>query len=129
MSINQEIENTHLTKRIALIAYLKSVSDQYKLRRYGDIVYFSKKLRYCVLYVNSDEALKIKDQIENLDFINRVEISEEDKLNLNSEYIEGQISDLAKKAEEKIQKEQEKNEDQLKWESFQVNTLREIYTL
>lgn len=43
MSINKEIEGTHLIKRVALIIYLKSVSDQYKLRRYGDIVYFSKK--------------------------------------------------------------------------------------
>ena len=94
MSINKEIEGTHLIKRVALIIYLKSVSDQYKLRRYGDIVYFSKKMKYCVLYVSRRDAKEIQREIASLDF-------------------EKQIADMAKEAEEKLQLEQEKNEDQI----------------
>lgn len=129
MSINKEIEGTHLIKRVALIIYLKSVSDQYKLRRYGDIVYFSKKMKYCMLYVNRREAKEMQKQISNLDFVTYVEISAEDEVNLDSEHIEKQITDMAKAAEEKLQLEQEKNEDQMQWELFQENMLREIYLL
>lgn len=129
MSINKEIEGTHLIKRVALIIYLKSVSDQYKLRRYGDIVYFSKKMKYCILYVNRREAKEMQKQISNLDFVTYVEISAEDEVNLDSEHIEKQITDMAKAAEEKLQLEQEKNEDQMQWELFQENMLREIYLL
>ena len=113
MSINKEIEGTHLIKRVALIIYLKSVSDQYKLRRYGDIVYFSKKMKYCMLYVNCREAKEMQKQISNLDFVTYVEISAEDEVNLDSEHIEKQITDMAKAVEEKLQLEQEKNEDQM----------------
>lgn len=129
MSINKEIEGTHLIKRVALIIYLKSVSDQYKLRRYGDIVYFSKKMKYCMLYVNRREAKEMQKQISNLDFVTYVEISAEDEVNLDSEHIEKQITDMAKAAEEKLQLEQEKNEDQMQWELFQENMLREIYLI
>ena len=129
MSINKEIEGTHLIKRVALIIYLKSVSDQYKLRRYGDIVYFSKKMKYCMLYVNRREAKEMQKQISNLNFVTYVEISAEDEVNLDSEHIEKQITDMAKAAEEKLQLEQEKNEDQMQWELFQENMLREIYLL
>lgn len=113
MSINQEIEHTHLIKRVAIIIYLKNVSDQYKLRRYGDIVYFSKKMKYCVVYVDRKEAKELKNQIENLDFVTHVEISAEEKINLDSQHIENQITEMAKEAEKTLQLEQEKNEDQI----------------
>lgn len=113
MSINKEIESTHLIKRVALIIYLKSVSDQYKLRRFGYIVYFSKKMKYCVLYVNRKDAREVKDQIYNLDFVTYVEISPEEEVNLDSQHIEGQLTEMAKEAEKKLQLEQEKNEDQM----------------
>ena len=114
MSINKEIESTHLIKRVALIIYLKSVSDQYKLRHFGDIVYFSKKMKYCVLYVNRNECNEIKGQIAHLDFVNHVEISAEEEVNLDSQHIENQLAEMAQKAEKKLQLEQEKSENKLK---------------
>lgn len=108
MSINKEIEGTNLIKRVALIIYLKSVSDQYKLRHYGDIVYFSKKMKYCVLYVDRKECNEIKGQIAHLDFVKHVEISAEEEVDLDSKHIENQLTEMAKKAEEKLQLEQEK---------------------
>lgn len=113
MSINKEIESTHLIERVALIIYLKSVSDQYKLRRFGDIVYFSKKMKYCVLYVSRKEAREIKEQIYHLDFVTHVEISPEEEVDLDSHHIESQLTEMAKEAEKKLQLEQEKNEDQM----------------
>lgn len=113
MSVNKEIESTHLIKRVALIIYLKSISDQYKLRHYGDIVYFSKKMKYCVLYVSRSEAKEIQREIAHLDFVTYVEISAEEKVNLDSQHIESQITEMAKEAEKKLQLEQENNEEQM----------------
>lgn len=113
MSINKEIEKTRLTKRVALIVYLKTISDQYKLRHYGDIVYFSKKMKYCVLYVDRQEAKEIKKNIAELDFVTYVEISAEEKVNLDSEHIENQIAQMAQEAEKQLQLEQENSEEQL----------------
>ena len=54
MSVNQELSERDITQRTSLIVYLRNASnDQFKLRRYGDIVYFSKKLHYLILYVNA----------------------------------------------------------------------------
>lgn len=111
MSINQDLEDTGITKRIGLIIFLKNASDQYKLRRYGDIVYFSKKMRYCVLYVDEDEAAYEIKEISNLDFVKHVEKSEEENLDLSSSHLEGQITDLAKKAEDKLLNLQKENGD------------------
>ena len=66
-----------------------------------------------MLYVNRREAKEMQKQISNLDFVTYVEISAEDEVNLDSEHIEKQITDMAKAAEEKLQLEQEKNEDQM----------------
>lgn len=114
MSINQDLKDTNLDSRTSLIIYLKSVSDQYKLRKYGDIVYFSKKMKYCILYVDSQRAPESKKEITALDFVKKVENSEQDELDLSGDHLEGQITEMARQAELKLQKRQEKNEDLLK---------------
>lgn len=113
MSINQDLENTVMTQRQGLIVYLNSVSDQYKLRRFGDIVYFSKKMAYCVLYVDQKEAAKILATLKTLDFVKKVAISNGDNIDLSSSHIEQQITDLANAAEAKLLQEQEKSAEQL----------------
>ena len=70
-------------------------------------------MKYCILYVNRKEAKDMKNQIGQLDFVNYVEISPEEKVNLDSQHIEGQLVKMAKEAEKKLQLEQEKNEDQM----------------
>ena len=79
MTINQELADLDLPKRTSLIVYLRNAnSDQFKLRRFGDIVYFSKKMHYLIMYV----------------------VSEADQIDLDNQQIEDQITDLAKEAEE-----------------------------
>lgn len=108
MSINQDLENTGITKRLSLIVHLRSASDQYKLRHFGDIVYFSKKLRYCILYVDKKDAKQIINEISSLPFVVKVESSKEESIDLGSDHIEQQITDLAQKAEDKLQKSRER---------------------
>lgn len=114
MSINQDFAQTSLFQRSSLIIYLTNISDQYKLRKFGDIVYFSKKMKYCILYVDSKVAKEREREIASLDFVKRVELSEQDALDFNGDHLEDQIASLAKQAEAKLQARQEKDENLLK---------------
>ncbi|MGQ5709115.1 YlbG family protein [Lactobacillus sp. PSON] len=111
MSINLDLKDSLLVQRTGLIIFLKNASDQYKLRRYGDIVYFSKKMCYCILYVDTKDAEHELNEISSLDFVKHVEFSQEENICLSSQHLEGQIADLAQEAEEKLLKKQTENED------------------
>ncbi|RHW54563.1 YlbG family protein [Lactobacillus bombicola] len=104
MSVNQDLANTQLTSRQGLIVYLNSISNQYKLRRFGDIVYSSNKLRYCILYVTQNDVEKIITILEAQDFVNCIEKTMADNINLDSKHIEQQISEMAKTAGEELEK-------------------------
>lgn len=54
-------------------------------------------MKYCVLYVNRNECNEIKGQIAHLDFVNHVEISAEEEVNLDSQHIENQLAEMAQK--------------------------------
>lgn len=103
MSINQELAEQEIPSRTSLIVYLRNVNnDQFKLRRFGDIVYFSKKLHYLILYVNKSEAEETADKLRAFNFVKKVEFSQNDALDLDNRKIEQQISNMAKEAEEKL---------------------------
>ncbi|GHV98193.1 hypothetical protein lacNasYZ03_06270 [Lactobacillus nasalidis] len=113
MSINQELEKQEIPSRTSLIVYLRNVNnDQFKLRRFGDIVYFSKKLHYLVLYVNRDEAEEVAHKLQGFNFVKRVEFSMNDALNLDNQNIEQQLNQMAQEAEEKLN--QKDKEDWIK---------------
>lgn len=128
MSINHNIEMANLTQREAIIVYLKNTSDQFRLRKFGDIVYFSKKFKYCVVYVDRDQIEKEAEEISSLDFVEGVEISNEDRLELTSTHLEDQLAKMAEKAEQILEKRQKENEDAFKWELFRVNMRKGIYS-
>lgn len=113
MSIKQDLTNKNISQRLSIIVYLNSVSNQYKLRHYGDIVYFSKKFGYCILYVNQNEIDQVMRNLTALDFVDRVERSKWDQIDLSSDHIEKQITDLAADAERKLQERQENTEQLL----------------
>lgn len=113
MSIKQDLTNKNISQRLSIIVYLNSVSNQYKLRHYGDIVYFSKKFGYCILYVNQNEIDQVIRNLNALDFVDMVERSKWDQIDLSSDHIEQQITDLAADAERKLQERQENTEQLL----------------
>lgn len=113
MSINQDLTKTNMTKRQGLIIYLNNISNQYKLRRYGDVVYFSKKMGYCILYVNQKAAEEVIKTLSAFDFVERIEKSTADEIDLTSSHIEKQISDLAAEAEAKLLEGQENDTEKL----------------
>lgn len=103
MSVNQELSEQDITQRTSLIVYLRNASnDQFKLRRYGDVVYFSKKLHYLVMYVNASEAEETAVRLRALSFVKGVDLSAADELKLDNEDTEKQLTEMAKEAEAKL---------------------------
>lgn len=113
MGVEEDLANKNINQRQSLIVYLNSISDQYKLRRYGDIVYFSKKFAYCILYVNKKEIEQVCQDLNSLDFVEKVEKSNWNQIDLSSDHIEKQIAELAKEAEKTLQERQEDTEQLL----------------
>ncbi len=105
--IDHEPTSEKIVPRINLIVWLKRSNNQYKLRRYGDIVYFSKKARYCVLYVDEDKSEEIRETLLRLDFVENVVISDRKKLQFSSEHQEKMMAEL----KEKYDHMREENED------------------
>ncbi|KRN02818.1 hypothetical protein FD13_GL001537 [Levilactobacillus senmaizukei DSM 21775 = NBRC 103853] len=58
--------------RQSLIVYTYSLKQTRQLKRYGTVMYVSKKMRYVVLYVNRDDISALTDQLSHLRFVKRV---------------------------------------------------------
>ncbi|TCT26895.1 uncharacterized protein YlbG (UPF0298 family) [Melghiribacillus thermohalophilus] len=71
------------TKRQGLIVWLRHLKYLRKIRRYGHIIYSSKKLKYVVMYVNQDEAESLAEKLQSLPFVTRVEPSYKPYVNQN----------------------------------------------
>ncbi|MFC3882698.1 YlbG family protein [Bacillus songklensis] len=62
-------------ERQGLIVYIHSVKQAKALRRYGNVHYVSKDLKYVVLYVNMDEAEAVMKKLQSLPFVKNVQPS------------------------------------------------------
>lgn len=58
--------------RQSLIVYTYSLKQTRQLKRYGTVMYVSKKMRYVVLYVNQEQVAALTDQLSHLRFVKRV---------------------------------------------------------
>lgn len=99
--------NNKMTARTQIIVWLYQISDQYKLRRFGNIIYFSRKNKYVVLYVSSEYASKVITELKSENYVQSVETSKTDKLDFSAEHEEKMMRELKEEAE----KLREENED------------------
>lgn len=81
-----------LTTRQEIIIWLKNGRLCKKLRRFGTIIYVSFKMKYVIMYVNSEQAEEKIAQIADLAFVQNVELSP--RQNLKTDYSEKRISNL-----------------------------------
>ena len=93
-----------LDKRKSLIVWLYNSKDQFKLRHFGDIVYFSRKKNYVIIYVDLEQVEKIITTLKKEKFVKRVEKSQHDNLNFSAEYEEKFMNDLRHEAEQMLEK-------------------------
>ena len=64
-----------LSQRQGLIVWLKTLKKASQLKRYGNVHYVSKRLKYAVLYCDMRNRDRIIKKLESLPFVKRVELS------------------------------------------------------
>jgi len=62
-------------KRQGLIVWFQHMKNLRQIKRYGHLLYASKKMRYAVLYVNEDELEEVEIKLLKLSFVSRTERS------------------------------------------------------
>lgn len=72
-------------KRQGLIVWFEHRQNIRHIKRFGHVVYVSKKLRYLVLYVNQSEIDAKEYELVNLPFVSKVERSYKPFLKTNFE--------------------------------------------
>ncbi len=88
-----------LGARQGIIAYLHTLKQVKMLRRFGNIHYVSKKMKYVVLYTNMDEVEAVVAKLKNYSFVKKVEVSQ--KPFIKTEY-ENSKPDKAKEYDYKM---------------------------
>jgi len=63
------------TKRQGLIVWFQHMKNIKQIKRYGHLLYTSKKMKYAVLYVDQTEIEKIEHRLTKLSFVLKVERS------------------------------------------------------
>ncbi|MFD2638159.1 YlbG family protein [Piscibacillus salipiscarius] len=64
-----------ITKRQGIVVWIKHPKYVKRLRRYGHLIYASRKLKYVLIYVNQEELEEVTEQINRLNFVKRIDLS------------------------------------------------------
>ncbi|QNQ80585.1 DUF2129 domain-containing protein [Lactobacillus sp. PV034] len=102
--VYQDNSKHHIEARKSIIVWLYNARDQYKLRHFGDIVYFSRKNKYVIIYLNAEQVDQTINSLKKEKFVKKVERSQQDNLNFSAEYEEKFMEDLRLQAEEMLDK-------------------------
>lgn len=62
-------------QRQGIIVWFQHRKNIKQIRRFGNLIYVSKKMRYAVLYVDQEEIDTVIEKMNNLSFISKVEVS------------------------------------------------------
>ena len=75
----------NIIERQSLIIWLYSTKQIKELRKHGYIHYYSRKMKYAVMYVDKKEAKEIKEILNNYFFVREVEYSHRDDIDMTFE--------------------------------------------
>ncbi|QPC46230.1 YlbG family protein [Mangrovibacillus cuniculi] len=64
-----------MIERQGIIVWLYSLKHAKSLRRFGNVIYTSKRLKYVVIYNNAEDHEKLVAKMENLNFVRKVDSS------------------------------------------------------
>lgn len=95
--------NNKIEKRKEIIIWLYNSKDQIKLRHYGDIVYFSQKNRYVIMYVDNKQVDTIIKELKHKNFVKKIEKSHHENLNFSAEYQNNLMEEMRKQAEKMLE--------------------------
>lgn len=74
-----------LKGRQAIIVWLYSLKHAKAFRRFGNVHYVSKRLKYVVLYCNQKDVPQLIEKFSSLPFVKKVELSYKPYLNTEFE--------------------------------------------
>ncbi|HLR59137.1 MAG TPA: DUF2129 domain-containing protein [Pseudogracilibacillus sp.] len=72
-------------KRQGLIVWFQHKRNIKQIKRFGHLIYVSKRMRYAVIYVNQDEVEEIEKSMAKLSYIIKVERSYKPFVTMNYE--------------------------------------------
>ncbi|MFC6206148.1 YlbG family protein [Levilactobacillus tongjiangensis] len=90
--------------RQSLIVYTYSLKQTRQLKRYGTVMYVSKKMRYVVLYVDQKDVTSLTDQLNKLRFVKRVVASSRPEI---TESFNGVAEEVAENSEDETKDDEE----------------------
>lgn len=81
MQVNQQL--LEITPRRGIIVWMYSLKQVRNLRRYGSVLYVSKKMKYVVVYLNETDLETSIPKIERLHFVRQVDYSYRPDIEMN----------------------------------------------
>jgi uncharacterized protein YlbG (UPF0298 family) len=64
-----------VANRVGLAVWIQSLKQVKQLRKYGNIHYVSKKMKYVVMYCDEDRSEQTMEKLRSLHFVKEVSIS------------------------------------------------------
>ncbi|MGR3741922.1 YlbG family protein [Companilactobacillus sp. DQM5] len=74
-----------MNARKGLIIWLYSLRGQKELRKFGNIYYISKKMKYVIMYIDKNDIDKVVNKVSRMKFVKKVEFSYRDEIDMNFE--------------------------------------------
>jgi uncharacterized protein YlbG (UPF0298 family) len=69
-----------INPRQEIVVWVHSLRQVRQLRRYGSVLYTSRRMKYVLIYVNAADANDIMERIGHLRFVKSVELSHRSEL-------------------------------------------------
>ncbi|HET7628814.1 MAG TPA: DUF2129 domain-containing protein [Bacillales bacterium] len=63
-------------ERVGLIVWIRSLKPSRSLRKYGNVHYVSKRLKYAVLYCDADNCEQTAERLNALPYVKDVQLSQ-----------------------------------------------------
>lgn len=63
------------TNRQGIIVWFQHMKNLRQIKRYGHLIYTSKKLKYAVLYIDQDELADTEKKLLKLSFVSKIDRS------------------------------------------------------
>ncbi|MDR0921541.1 MAG: YlbG family protein [Lactobacillales bacterium] len=75
--------NFEIQKRRLLVVWVYSLKQLKNLKRFGEVQYVSRRMKYVLIYMNEEDIDEAEEKIERLHFVRRVERSYRPDIEMN----------------------------------------------
>lgn len=83
MQVNNNQDLLSVVPRRGLVVWMYSLRQVRNLRRYGTVLYISKRMKYALVYLNEDDFDQNSEKIERLHFVRKIEKSYRPDIEMN----------------------------------------------